>query len=179
MPCITTCSGKSIDLANPDPELIDINDIAHHLSQINRFNGATVEPYSVAQHSLIVSNIVGPKYALLGLLHDAAEAYIGDIVCPVKQSLNVFFGNFERPLLDAILTKYGTETDFDGLFRVETADMQARATEFRDLFDVPLNKKDELPEPLDYRIEPKHHRLAKQMFLKRFHQLTKGEFEYE
>ncbi len=178
MPCVTTYSGKSIDIAKPDPALICINDIAHQLSLINRFNGATEYPYSVAQHSVIVSNIVRPEFALLGLLHDAAEAYLGDIVHPVKQGISSFFGDFERPLLDVILTKYGVETGLAGLWRVDTADMQARATEFRDLFETP-QKQDDLPEPLECRIVPESYLRARKMFLNRFHYLTEGRFESE
>lgn len=178
MPCVTTCSGRSIDLINPDPDEIKINEIAHHLSLINRFNGATEYPYSVAQHSYIVSHIVGPQFALLALLHDAAEAFLGDIVHPVKQSISGFVGDFERPLLDVILTKYGVEADSDSLSCIDSADMQARATEFRDLFETP-QKQDALPEPLDYRIVPVDYRRAKTIFLNRFHYLTEGRFQSE
>lgn len=178
MPCVTTYSGKSIDLDSPNPDLIDIDDIAHQLSLINRFNGATKEPYSVAQHSVIVSNIVKPEFALLGLLHDAAEAYIGDIVGPVKKLFNQFFGDLERRLLGVILEKYCAEIGVDCLWKVKTADMQAYVTEFRDLFNSPQNF-EHLPEPLAYKIEPVGNWKAKRMFLNRFHELTKGRFESE
>ncbi|WP_145313437.1 metal-dependent phosphohydrolase [Gimesia fumaroli] len=165
-------------MSSPDPDLIDINDIAHQLSLINRFNGATVEPYSVAQHSVIVSNIVNPEFALLGLLHDAAEAYVGDIVHPVKEGIRDFFWEFERPCLSVIFDKYGVGHNPAGLWCVETADMQARATEFRDLFKTP-QQHEHLPEPLAYKIEPVGNWKAKRMFLNRFHELTEGRFNYE
>lgn len=66
-----TWSGKRIDLLNPNPDQIDITDIAHHLSIINRFTGATRCPYSVAQHSLYVSMLLPESLQLHGLLHDA------------------------------------------------------------------------------------------------------------
>lgn len=83
-----TVSGKRIDLLNPDMSQIDIEDIAHHLALINRFTGATAVPYSVAQHSCLVAEVVGFE----GLMHDAHEAYIQDISTPVKHALR-FFGD--------------------------------------------------------------------------------------
>jgi hypothetical protein len=82
---IHTFSGIAFDLLNPKPEMILIDDIAHSLSLINRFNGAALFPYSVAQHSLYVASLLPPELKLHGLLHDAAEAYIGDMVSPLKK----------------------------------------------------------------------------------------------
>ncbi len=84
---VATYSGKLVNVLDPAPEDISIEDIAHSLSQTNRFNGHTSFPYSVAQHSVMVSRVVAkeiPRLALLGLLHDAAEAYTGDIISPIK-----------------------------------------------------------------------------------------------
>lgn len=83
--CIHTFSGIAFDLLNPQPEMILIEDIAHSLALINRFNGAAIFPYSVAQHSLYVACLLPPKLKLHGLLHDAAEAYVGDMVSPLKK----------------------------------------------------------------------------------------------
>jgi len=83
--CIHTFSGIAFDLLNPQPEMILIDDIAHSLALINRFNGAAIFPYSVAQHSLYVAGLLPPKLKLHGLLHDAAEAYVGDMVSPLKK----------------------------------------------------------------------------------------------
>lgn len=184
MSCITTCSGKSIDLFNPNPDQIDINDIAHNLSQINRFNGGTKWPYSVAQHSVIVSRIVHPKFALLGLLHDAAEAYTGDISAPIKCLLISMGCNaiseIERLLLAVILLKYGVQPGetTEAINPVHCADMQVRATEFRDLFEVP-QVRPELPIPLDSSIRNINQATAKRSFLIRFHELTEGKYEDE
>lgn len=87
---VVTYTGKHIDLLDPKPEDIDIHDIAHSLSMQCRYNGHTPEFYSVAQHSLEVSYAVSAKpSALAGLMHDAHEAYAGDIVRPVKSFLEM------------------------------------------------------------------------------------------
>jgi len=87
---IHTFSGIAFDLLNPQPEMILIEDIAHSLSLINRFNGAALFPYSVAQHSLYVASLLPPELKLHGLLHDAAEAYIGDMVSPLKKIMTQY-----------------------------------------------------------------------------------------
>jgi hypothetical protein len=84
-PFITTYSGKKVNPLDLKVEDIDIRDIAHHLACINRFVGALTTPVSVAQHSLCVSRLLaGTGYELAGLLHDATEAYLGDVSKWVK-----------------------------------------------------------------------------------------------
>ena len=85
---IRTYTGKSINLLNFREKDVDINDIAHALSNICRFTGHVRDFYSVAQHSLLVSHLVGgsPRMRMLGLLHDASEAYLGDVSSPLKHS---------------------------------------------------------------------------------------------
>ena len=82
---IHTYSGIAFDPRNPQPAMVRLDDIIHSLSLMNRFNGAALFPYSVAQHSLHVAELLPPELRLEGLLHDAAEAYIGDMVSPLKQ----------------------------------------------------------------------------------------------
>jgi len=84
-----TSSGLYINPLDPDPKLITAQDIAHHLSLICRFRGACKWHYSVAQHSIYVSdmlNMMGESTInqLAGILHDAAEAYLGDVIRPIK-----------------------------------------------------------------------------------------------
>jgi len=85
-------NGELIDALNPDPSQIDIPTIAHHLSMQCRFNGACREFYSTAEHSATGAAIALREYddhelALAFLLHDAHEAFIGDIVSPMKPFL--------------------------------------------------------------------------------------------
>lgn len=82
---IHTFSGIAFDIRHPRPEMFRLEDIIHSLSLMNRFNGAALFPYSVAQHSLYVASLLPDELKLHGLLHDAAEAYIGDMVSPLKK----------------------------------------------------------------------------------------------
>lgn len=84
---LPTYTGKLFDLENPTEDMICIEDIAHHLSLENRYNGATKFPYSVAQHSLHVCAMAPDNLKLEALLHDAAEAYCKDLTSPLKNLL--------------------------------------------------------------------------------------------
>jgi hypothetical protein len=88
--CIHTFSGIAFDLLDPKPEMILVEDIVHSLALMNRFNGAALFPYSVAQHSLYVSGLLPQELKLHGLLHDAAEAYVGDMVSPLKKLMSQY-----------------------------------------------------------------------------------------
>lgn len=83
----TTISGKNVDLYRPLPSMISLEDIAHALSLICRFNGHVHKFYSVAEHSVLLSKLVPEEYALSALFHDAAEAYTGDITRPMRLHL--------------------------------------------------------------------------------------------
>jgi hypothetical protein len=88
-PIITTFTGRRINLFRFTEIDVNIRDIAHHLALTNRFNGATTVPVSVAHHSIYVSRLCdqhGEKIALQGLLHDASEAYLGDMTKWLKHS---------------------------------------------------------------------------------------------
>lgn len=103
--------GKPLDLENLQPDDIDINEIAHSLSMQCRYNGMIPEFYSVAQHCVIVANMIfystkRKDLALCGLLHDAAEAYIGDIISPVKNIISSI-KMLEGIVLEPILKKEG------------------------------------------------------------------------
>lgn len=81
---INTYTGRKFRPLDPDPEDIFIEDIAHALSLTNRYTGHTDKAYSVAEHSVLVSEIVPQPLRLIALLHDASEAYLCDIATPVK-----------------------------------------------------------------------------------------------
>jgi len=89
---ILTNSGLWFDFLDPQPDQICLHDIAHALSRICRYGGHTYQHYSVAQHSLLVASLLVDESPLIrqhGLLHDAPEAYTGDIVSPLKALLNI------------------------------------------------------------------------------------------
>ena len=84
---ISTFLGNRFYPQNPCVEDIDIEDIAHGLAYTCRFNGQSTAFYSVAQHSLMVADLVADELKLEALMHDAAEAYLGDVVKPLKEAL--------------------------------------------------------------------------------------------
>ena len=104
---IQTYTGKKFSLINPKPEDIDIIDIAYSLSRQCRFNGHTLFFYSVAQHSCLVSQNVSKENEKWGLLHDAAEAYIGDIIKPLKHLLGGQLKTIEYNIQYCIAAKFG------------------------------------------------------------------------
>lgn len=97
-------TGQMVDLLHPDPRTICIEDIAHHLSTQTRYNGAIKRFYSVAEHCCLVHDLLlsrdsvhDQSLRLPALMHDAAEAYLGDVVAPLKYAMRVE----EQDLLDA------------------------------------------------------------------------------
>lgn len=97
-----TVSGKQIDLSDPDPYQITVEDIAHALFRIPRFNGHIEEAWSVGHHSLGVSTLVADQYKLEALLHDATEAYLCDIPSPLKWFLGDTYREVEVRIARAI-----------------------------------------------------------------------------
>lgn len=87
IPSIYTASGRRVLLENPQPEDIKISDIAIALSRLCRYTGHSESFYSVAEHSVRVSEILPDEFKLTGLLHDATEAYLGDMSSPLKKLL--------------------------------------------------------------------------------------------
>lgn len=109
-PFITTFSGNHFYLLDPRPEDIEIRDIAHALSHLCRFTGHSRKLYTVAQHCVIVSTLVPPKLALEGLLHDAAEAYVGDVSTPLKGILSTTYTAIEDAVQEAIAQRFELAT---------------------------------------------------------------------
>jgi 5'-deoxynucleotidase YfbR-like HD superfamily hydrolase len=103
---VHTVSKKAVYIKDPDPKLIDIEDIAHALSLHCRYGGQIPKHYSVAQHSVLVSQLCDPKDAFWGLMHDAAEAYTGDIISPIKVLLRDY-KKIEAYFMNVICDKFG------------------------------------------------------------------------
>lgn len=105
---IRTYTGKVFDLNNLTPEMICIEDIAHALSRISRFGGHTEKMITVAQHCVQMVSHVPKEDKLAALLHDASEAYIGDMPSPIKRMLSGF-RNLEDLIMFNVAAKYGFE----------------------------------------------------------------------
>ena len=180
VPWTQTYTGRYVPLVNPQPEHFIITDIAHQLANMNRFHGASYRPYSVAQHSIHVAQIAGgydgkhflriPE-ARFGLLHDASEAYLGDVTSPLKKLIMPLYGPIEESFMVAILIKFGVEVSAEIEAAVHRADLEALATEKRDMM-APEPAPWGLPyEPIRKRIEPLSWRSAEVEFLRTFEEL--------
>jgi uncharacterized protein len=109
-------SGRRLDLLDPSPLDVEIEDIAHGLARVARWNGQTLGPhaFSVAQHCVLVERITAelkPRLAregrLMALLHDAPEYVVGDLISPFKAAVGIDYKDFELRLLAAIHVRFG------------------------------------------------------------------------
>lgn len=170
-PYVSTFSGNRFYPLEPRIDCVAIEDIAHGLAYQCRFNGQTCEFYSVAQHSLVVAALVPPHLRLAALLHDAAEAYVGDMVKPLKVLLPAF-ADIEDKVGALIADAFGL--DFSDYAPIKRADLIALATEKRDLMPhsaerwAYLDDIAALPAP----IVAMNPRAAKQAFLDEFVRLV-------
>jgi uncharacterized protein len=171
---IQTHSGRRFTPTNPHVDAIVIQDISHALSMQCRFSGHCKKFYSVAQHSVLVSYICDSQDALWGLMHDASEAYLVDVPRPLKRSGKFqAYIDFEEKMQEAICRRFGLPLQEPP--SVKRADTLLLATEARDLMS-PLHHDWEQPvEPLPFAIDPWDHDKAKDMFMKRFFELTTGD----
>ncbi len=145
-----TFTGLRYDLECPDPTSITIQDVAHALSQINRFTGHSRFPYSVAQHSVLGARQLSHEGHTEGvqrefLLHDAHEAHIGDVASPIKRCLGLAWGDFERRHELALRTRFGLPRDM--CKAVKEMDLRMLVTEAAQLLTRP-------PEPWGIPAEP-------------------------
>ncbi|HRD77300.1 MAG TPA: HD family hydrolase [Hyphomicrobiaceae bacterium] len=187
-------SGRRLDLLDPSPADIEIDDIAHGLARVARWNGQTLGPhaFSVAQHSLIVEEIVGalhqgevsPSVRLAALLHDAPEYVIGDLISPFKAAIGLDYKAFEVRLLGAIHERYGlprvlAETDARMIKEADRIAAYFEATrlagfadaEAREFFGTPPRLDRELSLALSM-LSASSPTLAGAQFLERFAALT-------
>ncbi len=171
MTWITTGSGGRFDYEAPELTEIHISDIAHALSQLCRFTGHTRRFYSVAQHSVLVSHLVPPEHALAGLLHDAHEAFVGDMATPLKD-LVPDYRVIEARAWEAVAARLGVDPILPAC--VKRADIIALATERRDLLprDGRVWAILENVVPCLERIEPLGPEAAEALFLARYRAIT-------
>ena len=119
-------SGRRLDLLDPSPLDVEIEDIAHGLARVARWNGQTLGdwPYTVAEHCLLVEDIlvrIRPRATardrLAALLHDAPEYVIGDMISPFKAALGIDYRAFEARLARAVHIRFGLPADLPATLR--------------------------------------------------------------
>jgi len=167
MSIIQTYTGRVWDLRDPRADNVDLQDIAMSLSQLVRFTGHcrryAGRSYTVAQHCVLVSRRVAElapedyKLHLAGLLHDAHEAYIGDVSSPLKAVLrntSIIYDRLDREHQGVVAYWAGLDATLLKHPLVHQADMELFATERRDLMHTSICKWQEMPEPLPFEIQP-------------------------
>lgn len=176
---IQTRSGKDFDLIEPSKNEFTVEDVAHALSNICRYCGHVSEFYSVAQHSVMVSKLVEPQYALIGLLHDASEAFVGDVAKPLKELLPDY-KQVEARIEEFVLSRFGIDPH-NIPASIKTADIIALVTEQRDLMhgpDAELMRKYKVA-PLEEKIIPLPPKQAKDLFLERYREIRWQEDKHQ
>lgn len=146
---IQTYSGLYFDVLDPQESLVRLEDIAHSLSNTCRFNGHCRNFYCVAQHSILVAfllsydmNVNDPNILLAAMLHDAHEAYLGDMVRPIKESAYLTedgidgwcpWRELEANIQRVIDSSFGVDRTEEAVELIKHADNMALAIEARDL----------------------------------------------
>lgn len=170
-PDILTVKGHFFNFIHPTRSRFGIDEIAHALSHICRFAGHTKAFYSVAQHSVHVAEQVPACDALAGLLHDAPEAFIGDVTRPLKQLLPDY-KTIEQRIEQAVLGRFELPPKLPA--SVKQADRTLLVTELRDLMPQ-VNEDWALlfeAQPLAERITPLPPNEARALFLDTYHAIT-------
>lgn len=176
-------SGRRLDLLDPSPLDVEIEDIAHGLSRVARWNGQTEGrwPYSVAEHSILVENLahrlypeMSLKWRLATLLHDAPEYVVGDMITPFKAVIGPDYKSVEKRLEEAVHLRFGLPAKLPQEItrKIKRADKIAAYLEATQLAGFSLQEADKIfgkPKAgLDLVIEPMSPTAAKQAYLKRF-----------
>ena len=164
-------SGRQFWPFDPRAEEVDIEDIAHALSQLCRFGGHTLRFYSVAEHSVLISYVVPPEDAFAALMHDATEAYCVDIPRPLKRGLSNY-ADVEAGIWRAICVRFGIEPVLSAA--VKAADNAMCIAEARSIMSRPEVDWSAGADAAD--IEPRcwSPEVARAAFLGRFYELTEG-----
>ena len=173
---IQTYSGIEFHALSPKASEISLLDIAHALSNKCRFAGHTLNFYSVAQHSVLVSSLLPVEFKMWGLLHDAGEAYFADIPQPIKREFDVF-EQIEEPIMRAVAEKF--QLYWPCPKEVKVADKIALATEARDLLPVVWRDWETQWESLslkDREINPLDPTTSKMWFLEEFYRISSGDY---
>lgn len=167
-PLIQTFTGKYFNLVDPEPEQVCIEDIAHALSNIARFTGHSEFFYSVAQHCVLGSRVIVPELARDFLMHDAAEAYLGDVSSPLKQLLPEY-KVIEARVEDCIFEKFGVHFSPT----IKRMDLRMLAAERKALLKDIGGEWDILKgfNPAPVHIEPWTPEVAERLFLQRANEL--------
>jgi uncharacterized protein len=139
-PWVQSRDGVILDLLEPNLRKYTIEEAAHSLARINRFSGHTrsLIPYSVAQHSVLVSRHLPERFAYAGLAHDLHESIIGDVTSPVKWALEALgggsaFNELDGIVMRAVQKRFGVKVGEECKFAVREQDLRALVTERRDL----------------------------------------------
>ena len=183
-------SGRRLDILNPSPLDIEIEDIAHGLARVTRWNGQTRGKYgfSVAQHCVLVERLVrlnapktDQKWCLAALLHDAPEYVIGDMITPFKYALGGIYREIESHLSEAIHIRFGLpavlpEPVSKAIKRADRMAAWLEATQLAGFSKEDAAKILQRPRgtPDEFRLRPMPPQQAADMFLKRFRLLGGG-----
>lgn len=168
---VNTHSGTLVNVLDPQPETLLLEDIVWGLSHQNRYLGQTDEPYSVGQHCVLIAEVVyletkDPSLALAGLLHDAPETWLGDIIRPFKH-LMTDYAVLEGIMDQALCPIFGLTTD---MFKaVKPWDIRIVGDEMRDL--LPRSPQPDV-EPLGITIEPWAPRKTRARYMEMYNQLV-------
>lgn len=180
-------SGRRLDLLDPSPFDVEIEDIARGLARVARWNGQTSgdHAFSVAEHSVVVEDIFGQLYPkatpaerLTALLHDSAEYVIGDMISPFKHALGLDYKAFEARLEEAIHLRFGLPPEIPTRLKkqIKTCDIYCAYFEAIQIAGFSKEEADQFfttpPKSLHMEINPLPVAMAQIAFLERFETLN-------
>lgn len=170
-PTIQLASGRVFNFLKPEETEFLLTDIAHALANVARFAGHTRSFYSVAQHSVHVAELVAPKHQLAALLHDATEAFLGDITTPLKQLLPEY-QKIEERVHNTIMDQCELPRKLHA--SIKRADTIMLVTEQRDLMPLlanghPFIERD--VQPRNATVVPVSPFFAKRMFIRKYYEI--------